>query len=385
MARSYINEFIIRIPTVQDGKMSPQLDGGKYFISSIRDKFRTELAAADWLVSDIALWSGNQQGVGFLLVHLSSGTPTGPAWFLFTGNLAGTTGPGNSWSREAGAQLQDPDIWDHFHNMETIANEWNTPFGIHFAPRGGLDLDAALGYGYDMGFDTPASGEYSGGDYSSPGSSPFSALDSFLPNQAPTRFSSKGTLFYHYADSTNPRIFSFLIDDAEPYVAVMQTSDRCGYLEQISISGNIVDAFEPATSDTWINEAFNVALGFNSSGEVNRDFVYGFYNNYGSLGDHANFSLKRMDVHSYNSTPNSDQEIPWNSVMIYDSNEAPRGFIKPQVLREQGSPEFFDRCLYSKGTFVYPFAKISANYAIGWVDNEPPPFSVIDHTKHRGF
>lgn len=443
-----------------DERFGPQYGGGRYRTKRLRDQIRDVLDPIvgsrrthnDWLISDVMQWSGsgNSRGVAFLVVKMDgSGSPTGPCWLIAYSDNSVTD---NTYNMSLSILFQLGTADDYFRDMNgsLAASVSGSYFALHFAPRGGLDLDYALSRGYNMAFDDPdlaaynvtidaaggagvfvvdeiITGDASGAtgifksegggqltlvevegifqdgenlsapsganrtagtptnqtdaDFSAPGADPRSAMASFMPltTEAPRGF--------FFTNNTSSYMYqNLLIDDEEPYIMALATDGNRSYVLFTLLSGNIIEPYEPAVTDTWRNEAGNLAYQLNSSGSFFSICCPAMYINYGAVGDRARFSLDYVSDNEriITNTPRGDGNSEWSRILVYDANESPRGYIKPQVARDQGARYVDFNCLYSKETFSHPFFKRNSNHVYGWIDNEPPPFTVMDPSALRG-
>lgn len=153
---------------------------------AMRDRMRDELMPAasnnDWVVSDIAKWSGagSRYGYAFLVRHMNgAGVATGREYLFMTGIAT------NSGSAAVYDFCQNPATGDYFFSwdrtdgqMDNDGNIWMMFTSRTSGLDGGGNTPGADAFGF--GFSDFNAATLSGGDFTAPSTSPYTNFDGFI-------------------------------------------------------------------------------------------------------------------------------------------------------------------------------------------------------------
>lgn len=142
---------------------------------ALRDMFRAAFAGPRFVTSDIAKWNGTASVIGMCFVFRD--TIKGCEWLY--GVTARTNASSSLFAYNAWGNNTAATMGVYFKMFATTS--WSDPNQtysasglLHFNPN-------YAGATYAMGFDNTTTLTYTGGDFTAPASSPYSALSTFMP------------------------------------------------------------------------------------------------------------------------------------------------------------------------------------------------------------
>jgi hypothetical protein len=291
-------------------------------IKKLRDDIRAAVAGSDFVVSDIAEWSGHYQDYAGRAFVVKNGDRE---WLFLTSTSDDSTA---YFGRNFGSY--DSDIIDEYFR-ESDGSTFNRTdsncLALHYNSKAGS---------YDMGFDDAGELTYTGGDFQAPASDPYSAAGDFMP----VTVANKSDCFYgivsyqRWNDDENEwRRNLFVFDDDSPSITWYATQSGYPICGKVMISGNCL--VNTDVEDTNTEGVLTFKISFTSTtvgGHGGDEYIQAF----NAAGERDSFNLTRATDYTYQNYADPEGVFKWKSVDVSNAGYD-KGIIDTNLVRVAGS------------------------------------------------
>ena len=306
-----------------DDTVGEKLDRYKSRFVALRDDIRTALEGSLFTVSDIATWNEYSDNTGHAFV-----VKLGDREWLFMASV-------------------DDAFVNYFGRV--FGNYDSTTCQSYFIEKDGtaatntsISCNISIHYNcgvasYGMGFDGVEPLTYSTGDHTAPGSSPYSATETFMPVTIANEDQCLRGLTSTWQDwSSSPDDFSrylFVFDDASPSITWYSTGDGTPLTYSVSLFGNALVNTDGADLNTELVLSLQLSHSSSAVGGHNStdEFVFAF----NGLGERAEFNLNRDTDFTPENALTTAGEYKWKPVSVSNANYD-KGVINTDLVRVAG-------------------------------------------------
>lgn len=326
------------------------------YLQYIRNRIRQGFAGSSVVVSDIASWQGTSatfRGYAFVIKD-------GPdEWFIFTGYR------GDSNTFQIGSIVGN-------NNATLVSKYFRTKTGTNATPTSGL----AISYIYNcrkgsfgMGFNDLENLTYTAGDFQTPQYSPYSQIDSFMPQGM-----LKGLVddIRHTNNMVDASVVQVVYDDYHKALLWVSSNSGNPCPSTLYFSGQMIADLGAGDEDRTFVGWLGLSWSANNSGNHSNAIAQA----YNASGQSLDFTYDYTTPFTIRNYILPDGTVDFSSIKLVNPSY-PKGFLKTELIRVQGP---YNTSVGYANLFDGPngpLIKMTSSFAVMYKEGIPPfPYDI---------